>query len=142
VSKGLFWGFEVGNFTDKDNDTAAAEGPLAPVGQPQNPGRRHFSLAAIAGTAVVLSLGNRAAWGGRNQVMGCMSVATLNSFNPSTNMFISAPAGRPEHNAQMAAEFHRIASPPNFIGTDGKFSTCQHPTSLDSVCIVKGDCGS
>jgi hypothetical protein len=132
----------VGNFSDKDDGTGAAKSPLTPLVPPQSPGRRHFSIAALAGSAVLLSLGNRAAWGGSNKVLGCMSVATLNSFNPSTNMFISAPAGRPEHNAEMAAEIHRISSPPNFLGTDGKFSTCQHPTSLDSVCIVKGNCDS
>lgn len=130
----------MGNFTDKDNDEGAADSPLVPVEQPQNLGRRRFSLTALAGSAVLLSLGNRAAWGGGNQVMGCMSVATLNSFNPNTNMFISAPAGRPEHNAQMAAEIHRVSNPPNFLGTDGKVSTCQDPKSLDSVCIVKGKC--
>jgi hypothetical protein len=140
VRAGQFWGFDVGNFTDKDEDSGAADGPMMPGGEPHNPGRRHFSLAALAGGAVLLSLGNRAAWGGGSQTLGCMSVATLNSFNPNTNMFISAPAGRPEHNAQMAAEIHRISDAPNFMGTDGKLSTCQDPNSLDSVCIVKGSC--
>lgn len=132
----------MGSFTDKDNETGAAHDPLAPAEQPQLTDRRHFSRAALIGSAVLLSLGNRAAWGGGSQTLGCMSVATLNSFNPNTNMFISAPAGRPEHNAQMAAEIHRISNPPNFLGTDGKLSTCQDPKSLDSVCIVKGRCSS
>ena len=140
VRAGQFWGFDVGNFTEKDEDSGAGNGPLMPEGAPQNPGRRHFSLAALAGSAVLLSLGNRAAWGGGSQTLGCMSVATLNSFNPNTNMFISAPAGRPEHNAQMGAEIHRISNPPNFLGTDGTYTTCQDPNSLDSVCIVKGNC--
>lgn len=137
---GQFWGFDVGNFTDKDEDSGAADSPLMPGGAPKDPGRRHFSLAAIAGSAVLLSLGNRAAWGAGSQTLGCMSVATLNSFNPNTNLFISAPAGRPEHNAQMAAEIHRISNPPSYLGTDGTYNICQDPNSLDSVCIVKGNC--
>jgi len=130
----------VGSFTDKDSDTSAAGGSPEPAGHPHNPGRRNFSRAALAGSAVLLTLGNRAAWGGGSQTIGCMSVTTLNSFNPNTGMFISAPAGRPEHNAQMAAEIHRISNPPNFLGTDGKYSTCQDPTSVDGVCLVKGSC--
>lgn len=135
-------GVDVGSFTDNDSESANADGPLTPVHQPCNPSRRHFSRAALAGSAVLLSLGNRAAWGGGSQTLGCMSVTTLNSFNPNTGVFISAPAGRPEHNAQMAAEIHRISNPPNFLGTDGKYTTCQDPTSIDGVCIVKGKCGS
>jgi len=130
----------VGGFIDSDKDTGAADRSLAPVEQPYNPSRRQFSRAALTGSAVLLSLGNRAAWGGGSQTIGCMSVTTLNSFNPNTNMFISAPAGRPEHNAQMAAEIHRISNPPDFLGSDGKYSTCQDPSSFDSVCIVKGKC--
>lgn len=130
----------MGSFSDKDSDKDAGDGTLTPDAQPRSPSRRRFSRAALAGSAVLLSLGNRVAWGGGSQTLGCMSVTTLNSFNPNTGVFISAPAGRPEHNAQMAAEIHRISNPPNFLGTDGKYSTCQDPTSIDGVCIVKGNC--
>tara|TARA_R110002072_G_scaffold84388_24_gene191484 strand:- start:15101 stop:15490 length:390 start_codon:yes stop_codon:yes gene_type:complete len=127
----------VSSFTDKDSKTDATDSPLAPAAQVPDPGRRRFSRSAIAGSAVLLSLGNRAAWG---QQVGCMSLATLNSFNPSTGMFISAPAGRPEHNEGLAKDIHRISSPPNYLGTDGTYSTCKDPNSLDGVCYVKGKC--
>ena len=134
----FFPGVYVSSFTDKDSKTDAPESPLAPSAQVADPGRRRFSRSAIAGSAVLLSLGNRAAWG---QQIGCMSVATLNSFNPSKGVFISAPAGnRPAHNEGLAADIHRISSPPNYLGTDGTYSTCKDPSSLDSICYVKGKC--
>lgn len=125
------------SFTDKDSKIDTAQGSLAPANQVPDASRRRFSRSAIAGSAVLLSLGNRAAWG--NQV-GCMSVATLNSFNPSEGMFVSAPAGRPEHNEDLAAEIHRISSAPNYQGTDGTWSSCKDPNSLDGICLVKGKC--
>lgn len=125
------------SFTDKNTGTAASGDVPGDAGQLQNPQRRKFSRNALAGSAVLLSLGNRSAWG---QTVGCMSVATLNSFNPTTGMFISAPAGRPEHNENLAAEIHRISSPPDFRGTDGIYSACQDPASLDGVCLIKGEC--
>jgi hypothetical protein len=80
--------------------------------------------------------------------MGTMSVATLNSFNPTTGVFISAPAGqaglaaptKPGHNVGLATEIHRISDPPSYLGTDGKLSTCKNPDSFDSVILVKGKC--
>ena len=132
----------MGSFTEKDKSTDADDGPVTPIIAPDIPSRRQFSRAALAGSAVLLSLGNRAAWGGGSQTIGCMSVATLNSFNPVTNTFISAPAGRPKHNAPMAAEIHRISDPPTYLGKDNTYSTCQDPNSIDSVCIVKGKCPS
>lgn len=106
-----------------------------------DPARRRFSRHALAGSAVLLSLGNRAAWGGgTSQIAGCMSVMTLNSFNPETGMFVSAPGGRPDHNEDLAAEIHRIADPPNYLGRDGRWATCQDPDSLDGVCLVRGQC--
>jgi hypothetical protein len=126
----------VSSFTDKEgNAETTGEQPAAP--QLQNPNRRHFSRTALAGSAVLLSLGNRAAWG---QTMGCMSLTTLASFNPATGMFMSAPAGRPDHNPQLAAEIHRISTAPTFQGTDGTVSSCQDPNSIDGVCLVKGVC--
>lgn len=90
---------------------------------------------------MLLSLGNRAAWGGgTTQIAGCMSLTTLNSFNPETGMFISTPAGRPEHNAELAAEIHRIADPPDFNGRIGEWAVCDNPNSLDEVCLVRGIC--
>jgi hypothetical protein len=128
----------VSSFTDKDSKTDTTGSPSAPVSQVPDPSRRRFSRSAIAGSAVLLSLGNRAAWG--QDVIGCMSLATLNSFNPSTGMFVSAPAGRPDHNEDLAAEIHRISSPPDYLGgTDGTYSTCQDRDSLDGVCLIKGD---
>ena len=124
------------SFTDKDSNTESTDG-TAPANQVPDPGRRRFSRSAIAGSAVLLSLGNRAAWG---QTVGCMSVATLNSFDPGTQNFVSAPAGRPEHNEDLASEIHRISSPPTYLGTDGTWSSCKEPGSVDGICLVKGSC--
>ena len=131
--------FTNNNDSSADGDIAAAatgEQDAQPE-QLRDPTRRRFSRGALAGGAVVLSLGNRPAWGA---VMGCMSVATLNSFNPTTQMFISAPGGRPEHNEDLAAEIHRLSDPPDFLGTDDTYSTCEDPNSLDRICLVKGKC--
>lgn len=109
--------------------------------QPANASRRRFSRGAIAGSAVLLSLGNRAAWGGGTvHVVGCMSLATLNSFNPETGMFVSAPGGRPYHNEDLAREIHRIGNPPDFLGRDGQWEICEDPRSLDGVCLIRGKC--
>ena len=109
--------------------------------------RRRFSRTALASSAVLLSLGNRTAWG--QTVVGCMSVATLDSFNPSTGMFQSAPGSRPEHNVQRAAEIHYVAGSntngdylaEDVVGSDGStvYSTCQDPTLLDGVCLIEDD---
>ncbi|MDX1734446.1 MAG: hypothetical protein R3228_08760 [Halioglobus sp.] len=69
-----------------------------------------------------------------------MSVMTLNSFHPETGMFTSSPAGRPDHNIQLAAEIHRIGSAPDYIGQDGLWRTCPAPNGSDYVCLVRGDC--
>lgn len=90
---------------------------------------------------MLLSLGNRAAWGGgTSQIAGCMSVMTVNSFNPETGMFVSAPSGRPEHNEDLAAEIHRIADAPDYLGRNGKWAVCKDPDDLDGVCLVRGKC--
>jgi hypothetical protein len=131
----------VSGFTDKNSVTDMADVPVAPAGQLQSPDRRHFSRNVLAGSAVLLSLGNRSAWGGGGGgTLGCMSVTTLNSFNPATGMFVSAPAGRKEHNVDLAKEIHRISNPPDYLGTDGRDSTCQDPKSLDGICLVRGRC--
>ena len=68
--------------------------------------RRRFSRAAITGGAVLVSLGSRPAWG---QVVDCMSVMTLNSFNPTTGMFMSAPGTRPDHlKLDLATRIHEM----------------------------------
>ena len=69
-----------------------------------------------------------------------MSVMTVNSFNPETGMFISAPAGRPDHNEDLAEAIHRIGDPPDYIGRDGNWRVCEDPVSFDGVCLVKGRC--
>ena len=128
----------MGSFTDKDSSTEKADSPLESSGEAPNTSRRRFSRSAIAGSAVLLSLGNRAAWGAQ---VGCMSVATLNSFNPATGNFMSAPGARPAHNVDLAAKIHEISNPPNYIGTAGtgtsKYCTRQNPQSLDGVCLYK-----
>jgi hypothetical protein len=151
-------GVGVGSFTDKDSDTNAAGDQLVPTGQLHDPNRRRFSRNALASSAVLLSLANRSAWGG--QTMGVMSLATLNSFDPATGLFVSAPVSKlsqtqnlvnvnqqvstqtdkPGHNVELAKEIHRISSPPDYLGTDGRYSTCKDPKSFDSVVLVKGKC--
>lgn len=71
-----------------------------------------------------------------------MSITTLNSFNPTTGMFVSAPSGviRPDHNEDLAAELHRLGDEPDFLGSDGRYSSCEDPDKTDSICLVKGDC--
>jgi hypothetical protein len=138
----------VDHLTDKDHDTEATGDHSAAQGSLTDPNKRRFSRNALTGAAVLLSLANRAAWGGQTQVMGVMSVATLNSFNPATGLFVSAPTGqagravvRPGHNVELAKEIRRISPNPPFTGgTDGTYSTCKDATSFDSVVLVKGKC--
>jgi hypothetical protein len=78
-----------------------------------------------------------------------MSVMTLNSFNPETGMFISAPAGRPEHNEELAKAIHSIGNPgglrnpPSYTGvsSDGRWRVCEDPGSIDRVCLIRVDGG-
>jgi hypothetical protein len=135
----------VGSFTDKDkdNDTDAAGNPLTETGQLQDPNRRRFSRNALVGSAVLMSLGNRSAWGG--QIVDSMSIPTLNSFNPSTNMFVSTPAQtRPGHNPVVARTIHDVADPPTYVGwgkstVDGKiYAACKDPTSMETINLVQG----
>jgi hypothetical protein len=128
------------NLTDKNGETDAKGAELGEADQLDNANRRRFSRNALVGSAVLLSLGNRSAWGGGGRSMGCMSLATINSFDPATGMFVSAPAGRPTRNEDLAAEIHRIADKPTWKGRDGTYSSCQDPDSIDSVCLIKGDC--
>jgi hypothetical protein len=129
----------VGSITGKDSNKEDADSPLESAGQLPDPSRRRFSRSAIAGSAVLLSLGNRAAWGGQ---VGCMSLATLNSFNPATGNFMSAPGTRPDHNVDLAQKIHDISNPPNYIGSagtgDDRYCTRVDPDSLDGVCLYKG----
>ncbi len=126
----------MGSFTDKDSSTEKADGPLESAGPLSDASRRRFSRSAIAGSAVLLSLGNRGAWGAQ---LGCMSVATLNSFNPLTGNFMSAPGGRPDHNVGLAQQIHDISNPPTYIGSSGsgtnKICTVQETGSFDRVCL-------
>jgi hypothetical protein len=141
----------VSGFTDKNEGIDKPSDTSAQPGSLPSPDRRRFSRTALASSAVLLSLGNRSAWGQTDD--GCMSVTTLSSFNPDTGMFVSAPGGRPEHNEALAAEIHHISTPNdgNYIGTnmgsgigtdaDTVYSTCQDPNDLDGVCLVEAsDC--
>jgi hypothetical protein len=108
-------------------------------------GRRRFSRSAIAGGAVLASLGSRAAWGQAGDVVDCMSVMTLNSFHPETGMFTSSPAGRPDHlKLDLAERIHEIGDPPDYLGSevDGEttWRTCQDINNVDYVCLVRGNC--
>lgn len=130
--------------TGNNSDTGATGEQQDRSGQLPNPDRRRFSGRALAGGAVLASIGNRSAWG--QTVVGCMSVTTIASFNPGTGVFISAPGGRPENDEALAAEIHQVAGPfeegyfATAVGTDGVtvYSTCQDPVELDGVCLVEG----
>jgi hypothetical protein len=130
--------------SDKKGDASTLGGESAQSGPLPDPGRRRFSRTALASSAVLLSLGNRSAWG--QTVVGCMSVATLDSFNPATGLFTSAPGGRPEHNETLANEIHHVSFPDDvtYIGTGTgldnvtEYSTCQDLVSVDGVCLVEG----
>ena len=77
-----------------------------------------------------------------------MSIGTLNSYNPVTMAFASAPAGtRPGHDVNVARTIHDIAPPPTYEGTgiatlDGEiYTSCKDPNSVDTIILVKGtDC--
>jgi len=134
---------DVDHFGDSDPNGGGKARPETPP----NPGRRRFSSRALAGGVVLVSLGNRSAWG--QTVVGCMSVTTIASFNPVTGMFVSAPGGRPEHDETLAAEIHYVSAPDDVtfigsgLGTDGTtlYSTCADPNNIDYVCLVEGpDC--
>ena len=95
--------------TDNENDLAinqqqsTGEADIA-----QNPNRRRFTRNAVVGSSVLLSLGNRAAWG---VTPGCMSVMTLNSFDANSGTFASLPpGGKLGHDPDLAAT---ILNPPN-----------------------------
>mgnify|MGYP003703312193 CR=1 FL=1 len=122
--------------TDNNSDLKTDGSEPAGAGQLPDANRRRFSRNAIMGSAVVLSLGNRAAWG---QTIGCMSVMTLESFNPDTG-FASAHPGRLGHDEDLARQIHEIGAPPTYLGSRGGLSTCQDPNSIDGVCLVEGSC--
>ena len=64
--------------------------------------RRRFTRNAVLGGAVLLSLGNRAAWGYTgNHVGECMSGPTLASFTLNGNQFASF---NPAHDAELAQD--------------------------------------
>ncbi|MCP4212961.1 MAG: hypothetical protein GY764_15995 [Halieaceae bacterium] len=137
------------NDENKDSSAGPSDNRLADASHEELPSRsrRRFSRTALASSAVLLSLGNRTAWG--QTVVGCMSVATLDSFNPSTGMFQSAPGSRPEHNEALAAEIHHVAGSntngdylaEDVVGSDGStvYSTCQDPALIDGVCLIEDD---
>jgi len=124
-------GVGLNNIPDSNSDKR----DLASDREIPNPQRRRFARNALGGGAVMLSLGNRAAWG---QTIGCMSIATINSFDPNTQMFMSAPGARPEHNESLASEIHRLGVAPDYLGTDGTYTTCQDDANPEGVCLILG----
>jgi hypothetical protein len=132
----------VGSNTSKNGETIEEDGSEVQTGLQPNLARRRFSRTALASSAVLLSLGNRSAWG--QTVVDCMSVATLDSFNPATGFFASVPGGRPEHNETLAAEIHYVSAPDDGkwiatgTGTDGitTYATRYDKDNKDSICLV------
>ena len=137
------------NNTEHNDSDGSARSPDADTSVPKtaaqavDQSRRRFSRSAIAGGAVLASLGSRAAWGQAGDVVDCMSVMTLNSFHPETGMFTSAPGGRPDHlKLDLAARIHEIGDPPDYLATEEgtTWQTCQDINNIDHVCLVDGNC--
>jgi hypothetical protein len=132
------------SFSDKKGDASAPGGESAQSGPLADPGRRRFSRNALASSAVLLSLGNRSAWG--QTEVGCMSITTLESFNPATGLFTSYPGGvKPEHNEWLANEIYHVSAPDdgNWIGTstgtDGitPYSTRTDAPNDERICLIE-----
>jgi hypothetical protein len=141
------------NSTDNEKAMTAEDDSSAVVRRASTSNRRRFTRNAIAGSAVLLSLGNRGAWG---QVVNpnCMSVSTLNSFNPTRypdRGFASQPPGgvnKDGHNPDLAQQIHDIArsTPPAPGGSDASYYltddvyrgsvTCQDAATGD-ICVIQ-----
>ena len=90
---------------NEDNLTGDAELPTEDDGQRPSSTRRRFTRNGIVGSAVICSLGNRAAWGA--VVNGtCLSTVTWTSFRNNDDVFISLHTGQPGDHVddQLAAE--------------------------------------
>ena len=102
----------------------SAEGAPLTVGT-----RRRFTRNAVAGSAVLLSLGNRAAWA--DQIGTCMSTPLFHSLTP-INYIASA------HPQQaIADQILREGAPPNRIEDGADNQTC----SILVDPVVGGDPG-
>lgn len=121
-------GTGLNNSSDNDNAMSSEDTSSAKAGRVSSTNRRRFTRNAIAGSAVILSLGNRSAWGAKVDPANCMSVATLNSFNPNiAEGFASMPPdGKDGHSKALAEDIHRITGdqPPGATAIDYSDRTC------------------
>ena len=67
---------------DKGNNTTTEAVSSPVVNEPLDSTRRRFTRNALGGSAVVFSLGNRAAWGGTATIDQCLSAPTWESWAP------------------------------------------------------------
>jgi hypothetical protein len=76
--------------SSSDNEHNAVTDSLVPAEEPRPPSatRRRFAKNAIVGSAVLLSLGNRTAWG-RAVPEECLSMTTWDSFTDGGFAFAS-----------------------------------------------------
>jgi len=110
-------GGDLNNFTDKENDVSADGNALLVETQPPGSTRRRFTRNGIVGSAVVFSLGNRAAWGQAEPT--CMSTLILESARPDGTFASTHPQG----NNHIEADAIEILSRPDEQYIDGT-KTC------------------
>lgn len=114
---------------DNEQDRAHSEaesgnnGPAAPGSQPATQSRRRFTRGAVVGSAVLLSLGNRAAWGTYSYYGGyghkggkgkkdkvCVSQHMLNSFVMGKGNPSAAPNDKQAEELEKFAKYYRRGS--------------------------------
>jgi hypothetical protein len=105
-------------------------------GTAPDPARRRFTRNALVGSAVIVSLGNRAAWGYTgNNVGACMSGPTLASFATNGNTFASF---NPNHDETVAQDIVDLLGNTGPIGN--RHSVC--PDGTGGYCITDSSCDS
>ena len=112
---------------DKQADSA-----VGPEAVSSRSSRRRFTRSAVVGGAVVLSLGNRAAWG--NQVF-CVSATTMASFAANATSSISPTTMAKVEQLQLAVEQEGMMQqdfPPT--ETEGA-KTCAVPESVEAETV-------
>jgi hypothetical protein len=131
------------NSTNNEKAMTTEDDSSAVVSRASTSNRRRFTRNAIAGSAVLLSLGNRPAWGQDPTLAGCMSVMTLNSFDPTLEHgWASQPPGgnKPGHDYDLALRIDAIADPPGWVSGPGNPQTC---ALGDDIALIKnGSCNN
>lgn len=129
----------VDNFSDQDKPTS--EGPDNTTGQQAGASRRNFTRRAVAGSAVFLSLGNRAAWGAvTDPANQCLSVNHYLSYNPAGGNFGIASV-HPENVTPNGTSKDDIARAIDTYGIDEESPTgyyCPNTPEATSTSLFDG----